>query len=127
MAVMSLETCYLCFLWANVTQPFTLMLHAKVQTSSIGVECNDVIVIAQKKKMFLLSLQGFRPDQEHQKELHKNSSLFTACYRKLRIIREIVRLIHRYLKVIRSHFKSEINLFLRYYKNIDIVCMKLKF
>ncbi len=51
MAAMSPETYCLYFLWANVTQPFTLMLHAKVQTSSIGVECNDVIVIAQKNEI----------------------------------------------------------------------------
>ncbi len=48
MAVVFPETYYLSFLYANVTQPFALMLHAKVQTNS---EYNYAIVMAQNNKM----------------------------------------------------------------------------
>ncbi len=52
MAVMSPETHYLYFLKANVTQPFAIMLHAKVQITAVDIEYNYVIVTAQNNEFF---------------------------------------------------------------------------
>ncbi len=51
MAVMFPETYYLYFLWADVTQPFALTLHATVQTNSLSKKYNYIIVIAKNNEI----------------------------------------------------------------------------